>query len=37
MGKFSLGQTMATPGALFALEKAGQNAMEFLARRQRCD
>jgi hypothetical protein len=29
---FSLGQLVATPGALAALEKAGQNAMEFLSR-----
>jgi pilus assembly protein CpaF len=29
---FNLGQLVATPGALAALEKAGQNAMEFLAR-----
>jgi hypothetical protein len=27
-----LGQLVATPGALTALEKAGQNAMEFLSR-----
>src|SRR5258708_6581714 len=29
---FDLGQLVATPGALTALEKAGQNAMEFLSR-----
>src|SRR5258708_7761424 len=29
---FSLGQIVATPGALAALEKAGQNAQEFLSR-----
>ena len=29
---FELGQLVATPGALTALEKAGQNAMEFLSR-----
>jgi hypothetical protein len=29
---FDLGQLVATPGALAALEKAGQNAMEFLSR-----
>ncbi|HTS09593.1 MAG TPA: hypothetical protein VMP68_28770 [Candidatus Eisenbacteria bacterium] len=29
---FDLGQLVATPGALAALEKTGQNALEFLAR-----
>jgi len=29
---FDLGQLVAPPGALAALEKAGQNAMEFLSR-----
>jgi hypothetical protein len=29
---FDLGQLVATPGALTALEKAGQNAMELLSR-----
>jgi hypothetical protein len=29
---FDLGQLVATPGALTALEKTGQNAMEFLSR-----
>jgi hypothetical protein len=29
---FDLGQVVATPGALAALEKAGQNAMNFLSR-----
>jgi hypothetical protein len=29
---FDLGQLVATPGALAALEKAGQSAMEFLSR-----
>ena len=29
---FELGQIVATPGALTALEKAGQNAMDFLSR-----
>jgi hypothetical protein len=29
---FDLGQLVATPGALAALEKTGQNAMEFLSR-----
>lgn len=30
--KFALGQIVATPGALEALESAGQNPAEFLAR-----
>jgi hypothetical protein len=34
---FSLGQLVATPGALAALEKAGQTALEFLARHARGD
>ena len=29
---FDLGQLVATPGALAALENTGQNAMEFLSR-----
>jgi hypothetical protein len=29
---FSLGQIVATPGALAALQKAGQQAQEFLSR-----
>jgi hypothetical protein len=29
---FDLGQLVATPGAQAALEKSGQNAMEFLSR-----
>ena len=29
---FDLGQLVATPGALAALEKTGQNPMEFLSR-----
>jgi len=29
---FDLGQLVATPGALAALEKTGQSAMEFLSR-----
>ena len=29
---FDLGQLVATPGALAALEKSGQNAMDFLSR-----
>jgi hypothetical protein len=35
--KFSLGQLVATPGALQALEEAGQNALEFLALHQSGD
>ena len=34
---FSLGQIVATPGALEALEKAQQTPMEFLARHVRGD
>ena len=34
---FDLGQLVATPGALAALEKTGQNAMEFLSRYVRGD
>lgn len=34
---FDLGQLVATPGALAALEKTGQSAMEFLARHVRGD
>lgn len=30
--RFKVGQTVATPGALEALEKAGQTPWEFLAR-----
>ena len=30
---FDLGQLVATPGAMAALEKSGQSPMEFLARR----
>jgi hypothetical protein len=29
---FDLGQLVATPGALAALEKSGQNPMDFLSR-----
>jgi hypothetical protein len=32
-----LGQLVATPGALAALEKAGQSYLEFIARHQRGD
>lgn len=35
--KFSLGQTLATPGALEALEQSGQSSIEFLARHQSGD
>jgi hypothetical protein len=34
---FDLGQLVATPGALAALEKAGQNAMDFVSRHVRGD
>ena len=34
---FPLGQTVATPGALEALEEAGQSALEFLHRHQAGD
>jgi hypothetical protein len=34
---FDLGQLVATPGALAALEKSGQNAMEFFSRHVRGD
>jgi len=33
--KFSLGQIVATPGALEVLQKAGQSAAEFLQRHER--
>jgi hypothetical protein len=35
--KFLLGQLVATPGALTALEEAGQDAREFLSRHQHGD
>ncbi len=35
--KFSLGQVLSTPGALDALERAGQSAAEFLQRHARGD
>jgi hypothetical protein len=35
--KFSLGQIVATPGALGALQKSGQTASEFLRRHARGD
>ncbi len=34
---FNLGQLVATPGALAALEKSGQSAIEFLSRHVRGD
>lgn len=34
---FNLGQLLATPGALAALERAGQSPVEFLARHCRGD
>jgi len=37
MRLFKLGQIMATPGALKALEEAGQTPWEFLARHQAGD
>ena len=35
--RFSLGQLVATPGALEALQAAGQSPAEFLARHLRAD
>ena len=35
--KFLLGQLVATPGALKALEEASQNPLEFLSRHQHGD
>lgn len=35
--KFLLGRLLATPGALEALQKAGQEAIEFLSRHQHGD
>jgi hypothetical protein len=35
--KFTLGQIVATPGALEALAKAGQTPHELLARHVRCE
>ncbi len=34
---FELGQILATPGALAALQKAGQDPHDFLARHVACD
>jgi hypothetical protein len=35
--RFSLGQLVATPGALEALKEAGQRPQEFLLRHMACD
>jgi hypothetical protein len=35
--KFSLGQEVATPGALKAIHQAGQSALQLLARHVACD
>lgn len=35
--RFELGQVLATPGALEALEKSGQSPSEFLSRHVSCD
>ena len=35
--QFSLGQVVATPGALEALEESGQSPSEFLKRHLRCE
>jgi hypothetical protein len=35
--RFPLGQLVATPGALSALEESGQSAMEFISRHATCD
>ena len=35
--KFELGQTVATPGALDALEESDQSPAEFLKRHLRCE
>jgi len=35
--RFVLGQLVATPGALTALEEAGQHPLEFLSRHQQGD
>ena len=35
--KFELGQVVATPGALEALEQSGQSPSEFLKRHLRCE
>lgn len=35
--KFPLGQILATPGAIEALNEAGQTPLEFIARHAACD
>jgi hypothetical protein len=35
--KFELGQVVATPDAINAMERSGQSPAEFLSRHQRCD
>ena len=35
--RFSLGQVVATPGALETMNDAGQSPFEFIARHARCD
>ncbi len=35
--KFHLGQIVATPGALEAIEDSGQNPSDFLSRHAQCD
>lgn len=35
--KFSLGQLLATPGALDAIRASGQSESEFLKRHSKCD
>ena len=35
--RFELGQTVATPGALDALEQSGQSPSEFLKRHLQCE
>ena len=35
--KFALGQIVATPGALDALDRNGQSLAEFIQRHARCD
>jgi hypothetical protein len=35
--RFSLGQQVATPGALKAIHEAGQSAIQLLARHAACD
>ena len=37
VARFTLGQTVITPGAIEVLEIAGQTAIEFLRRHMSCD